>query len=199
MEKLSGIITILKNVKIKIYIILIIALFAFCGLFYIFHRQTHVEQSTPTLQPKIMNEKATVGTKTTVSYVPKERELVYVNNVPTYVKEDTDVEANIDKPAVTVKVNGKKQKFDLQQNETQKFEDGKVVLDQKSTVEFDIKVPERHELNVYGQEEFRAGKFHSQVGVDKQNGKLVYGAKYDITDKEPIYYVRYNLVKMYTN
>ena len=199
MEKLSGIITILKNVKIKIYIILIIALFAFCGLFYMFHRQTHVEQSTPTVQPKIMNEKATVGTKTTVSYVPKERELVYVNNVPTYVKEDTDVEANIDKPAVTVKVNGKKQKFDLQQNETQKFEDGKVVLDQKSTVEFDIKVPERHELNVYGQEEFRAGKFHSQVGVDKQNGKLVYGAKYDITDKEPVYYVRYNLVKMYTN
>ena len=199
MEKLSGIITILKNVKIKIYIIIIIALFAFCGLFYIFHRQTHVEQSTPTLQPKIMNEKATVGTKTTVSYVPKEKELVYVNNVPTYVKEDTDVEANIDKPAVTVKVNGKKQKFDLQQNETQKFEDGKVVLDQKSTVEFDIKVPERHELNVYGQEEFRAGKFHSQIGVDKQNGKLVYGAKYDITDKEPVYYVRYNLVKMYTN
>lgn len=163
------------------------------------HRQTHVEQSTPTVQPKIMNEKATVGTKTTVSYVPKERELVYVNNVPTYVKEDTDVEANIKKPAVTVKVNGKKQKFDLQQNETQKFEDGKVVLDQKSTVEFDIKVPERHELNVYGQEEFRAGKFHSQVGIDKQNGKLVYGAKYDITDKEPVYYVRYNLVKMYTN
>lgn len=199
MEKLSGIITILKNVKIKIYIAILIALFAFCGLFYIFHRQTHVEQSTPTLQPKIMNEKATVGTKTTVSYVPKERELVYVNNVPTYVKEDTDVEANIEKSAVTVKVNGKKQKFDLQQNETQKFEDGKVVLDQKSTVEFDIKVPERHELNVYGQEEFRAGKFHSQVGVDKQNGKLVYGAKYDITDKEPVYYVRYNLVKMYTN
>ena len=199
MEKLSGIITILKNVKIKIYIIILIALCAFCGLFYMLHRQTHVEQSTPTLQPKIMNEKATVGTKTTVSYVPKERELVYVNNVPTYVKEDTDVEANIEKPAVTVKVNGKKQKFDLQQNETQKFEDGKVVLDQKSTVEFDIKVPERHELNVYGQEEFRAGKFHSQVGIDKQNGKLVYGAKYDITDKEPVYYVRYNLVKMYTN
>jgi len=158
-----------------------------------------VEQSTPTLQPKIMNEKATLNTKTTVSYVPKQKELRYINNIPTYVKEDTDVEANIEKPAVTVKVNGKTQKFNLQQNETQKFEDGKVVLNQKSTVEFDVKVPERHELNVYGQEEFRAGKFHSQVGIDKQNGKLVYGAKYDINDKEPIYYVRYNLVKMYTN
>lgn len=199
MEKLSGIITTLKNVKIKIYIIILIALFALCCMFYMFHRQTHVEQPTPTLQPKIMNEKATLNTKTTVSYVPKERELVYVDNVPTYVKEDTDVEASIEKPAVVVKVNGKKQQFDLQQNETQKFENGKVVLDQKSTVEFDIKVPERHELNVYGQEEFHAGKFHSQVGVDKQNGKLVYGAKYDITDQEPVYYVRYNLVKMYTN
>lgn len=199
MEKLYGIITTLKNVQIKIYLIIFIALFAFCGLFYLTHRQTHVEQSTPTLQPKIMNEKAIIGTQTTVSYVPKQKELRYINNVPTYVQEDTDVEANIEKPAVTVKVNGKTQKFNLQQNETQKFEDGKVVLNQKSTVEFDVKVPERHELNVYGQEEFRAGKLHSQVGIDKQNGKLVYGAKYDITDKEPVYYVRYNLVKMYTN
>lgn len=199
MERLSGIITTLKSVKIKIYIIILIALFALCGAFYMFHKQTYVEQPTPTLQPKIINEKATLNTKTTASYVPKERELVYVDNVPTYVQENTDVEANIEKPAVVVKVNGKTQKFDLQQNETQKFENGKVVLDQKSTVEFNIKVPERHELNVYGQEEFSAGKFHSQVGIDKQNGKLVYGAKYDITDKEPIYYVRYNLVKMYTN
>ena len=199
MEKLYGIITTLKNVQIKIYLIILIALFAFCGLFYLIHRQTYVEQSTPTLQPKIMNEKAIIGTQTTVSYVPKQKELRYINNIPTYVKEDTDVEANIEKPAVTVKVNGKTQKFNLQQNETQKFEDGKVVLNQKSTVEFDVKVPERHELNVYGQEEFRAGKFHSQVGIDKQNGKLVYGAKYDINDKEPIYYIRYNLVKMYTN
>lgn len=170
-----------------------------CGAFYMFHKQTYVEQLTPTSQPQIMNEKATLNTKTTVSYIPKEKELVYVNNVPTYVQEDTDVEANIEKPAVVVKVNGKTQKFDLQENETQKFENGKVVLDQKSTVEFDIKVPERHELNVYGQEEFREGKFHSQVGIDKQNGKLVYGAKYDITDKEPVYYIRYNLVKMYSN
>lgn len=163
------------------------------------HRETHVEQSTPTLQPKIMNEKATLNTKTTVGYVPKGKELVYRNNTPTYVQEDTDVEANIDKPQVTVKVNGQKQKFNLQQNETQKFENGKVVLDQKSTIEFDVKVPNRHELNVYGQEEFRAGKLHHQVGIDKQNGKLVYGAKYDFTDKDPIYYIRYNLLKMYTN
>ncbi len=199
MEKLYGIITTLKNVQIKIYLIILIALFAFCGLFYLTHRQTHVDNIRGTLQPKILSEKAILNTQTTIGYVPKAKELVYRNNKPVYVQEDTDVEANIDKPQVTVKVNGKKTKFDLQQNETQKFENGKVVLDQKSTVEFDVKVPDRHELNVYGQEEFRAGKFHSQVGIDKQNGKLVYGAKYDINDKEPVYYVRYNLVKMYTN
>ncbi len=71
----------------------------------------------------------------------------------------------------------------------------------KKSVEFDVKVPDRHELpkiTALIKEEFRAGKFHSQVGIDKQNGKLVYGAKYDITDKEPVYYVRYTL-KMYTN
>jgi len=198
-EKLYGIITTLKNVQIKIYLIILIALFAFCGLFYLTHRQTHVDNIRGTLQPKILSEKAILNTQTTIGYVPKAKELVYRNNKPVYVQEDTDVEANIDKPQVTVKVNGKKTKFDLQQNETQKFENGKVVLDQKSTVEFDVKVPDRHELNVYGQEEFRAGKFHSQVGIDKQNGKLIYGAKYDITDKEPVYYVRYNLVKMYTN
>lgn len=199
MGKLYGIITTLKNVQIKIYLIILIALFAFCGLFYLTHRQTHVDNIRGTLQPKILSEKAILNTQTAVGYVPKAKELVYRNNKPVYVQEDTDVEANIDKPQVTVKVNGKKTKFDLQQNETQKFENGKVVVDQQSTVEFDVKVPDRHELNVYGQEEFRAGKFHSQVGIDKQNGKLIYGAKYDITDKEPVYYVRYNLVKMYTN
>lgn len=151
------------------------------------------------VQTKIATLNSTQQTKTTLAYVPKEKELVYRDNVPTYVTEDTDVEANIEQPHVTVKVNGKKQQFNLQQNETQKFENGKVVMNQTSEVTFDVKVPDRHELNVYAQEEFRAGKFHHQVGVEKENGKFVYGAKYDFVDKEPLYYARYNLVKMYTN
>lgn len=151
------------------------------------------------VQTKIATLNSTQQTKTTLAYVPKEKELVYRDNVPTYVTEDTDVEANIEQPHVTVKVNGKKQQFNLQQNEAQKFEDGKVVMNQTSEVTFDVKVPDRHELNVYAQEEFRAGKLHHQVGVEKENGKFVYGAKYDFVDKEPLYYARYNLVKMYTN
>ena len=188
------------NLRLIVFVIAILGIcVALYGGYRMFHRETIVEPPKTPVQTKIATLNSTQQTKTTLAYVPKEKELVYVNNVPTYVQEDTDVEASIEKPAVVVKVNGKKQKFNLQQNETQKFEDGKVVMNQTSEVTFDIKVPERHELDVYGQEEFRAGKFHSQVGIDKKNGKLVYGAKYDITDKEPIYYVRYNLVKMYTN
>lgn len=188
------------NLRLIVFVIAILGIcVALYGGYRMFHRETIVEQPKTPVQTKIATLNNTQQTKTTLAYVPKEKELVYRDNVPTYVTEDTDVEANIEQPHVTVKVNGKKQQFNLQQNETQKFEDGKVVMNQTSEVTFDIKVPERHELDVYGQEEFRAGKFHSQVGIDKKNGKLVYGAKYDITDKEPIYYVRYNLVKMYTN
>lgn len=188
------------NLRLIVFVIAILGIcVALYGGYRMFHRETIVEPPKTPVQTKIATLNSTQQTKTTLAYIPKEKELVYRDNVPTYVTEDTDVEANIEQPHVTVKVNGKKQQFNLQQNETQKFEDGKVVMNQTSEVTFDIKVPERHELDVYGQEEFRAGKFHSQVGIDKKNGKLVYGAKYDITDKEPIYYVRYNLVKMYTN
>jgi hypothetical protein len=171
--------------------VLLIAIFALYGGYKLFHRGTIEEHIKTPPMGKITNFMGTQNTKTTVGYVKKE----IINGV----KEDTDVEANIEQPKVTVKVNGKKQQFNLKQNETQKFEDGKVVMNQTSEVTFDVKVPERHELNVYAQEEFRAGKFHHQVGIEKENGKFVYGAKYDLVDKEPLYYARYNLVKMYTN
>lgn len=188
------------NIRLVIFVIAILAIcVALYGGYRMFHRETIVEPPKTPVQTKIATLNSTQQTKTTLAYVPKEKELVYKDNVPTYVTEDTDVEANIEQPHVTVKVNGKKQQFNLQQNETQKFEDGKVVMNQTSEVTFDVKVPERHELNVYAQEEFHAGKFHHQVGIEKENGKFVYGAKYDFVDKEPFYYARYNLVKMYTN
>lgn len=188
------------NLRLVVFVIAILGIcVALYGGYRMFHRETIVEPPKTPAQTKIATLNSTQQTKTTLAYVPKEKELVYRDNVPTYVTEDTDVEANIEQPHVTVKVNGKKQQFNLQQNETQKFEDGKVVMNQTSEVTFDVKVPDRHELNVYAQEEFRAGKFHHQVGVEKENGKFVYGAKYDFVDKEPVYYARYNLVKMYTN
>ncbi len=188
--------TILNFVRTyKIYLVIaissIIAIFTFYGAYNIFHKETIKEQPKTPIQTQIQRVNSSTSTKTTFGYVPK----ATINGV----KEETDVEAVVEQPKVTVKVNGKDHKFDLKQTETQKFQDGKVVMEQKSEVVFDVKVPKKHELNVYAQEEFRAGKFHTQVGVDKQNGKFHYGAKYDFNDKEPSYYVRYDLVKMTTN
>lgn len=63
---------------------------------------------------------------TEVSYVPK------VNN------EDTDVEVNKALPSVSVKVNGVTTQMPLIQGETQKFDKGKVVVDQSTSLSIDV-------------------------------------------------------------
>lgn len=63
---------------------------------------------------------------TEIGYVPK------VNN------ESTDVEVNKALPQVTVKVNGQATAFPLVQGETQKFQKGKVVLDQSTALSVDV-------------------------------------------------------------
>ncbi len=82
-----------------------------------------------------------------------------------------------------------KQKFDLQQMKHQKFENGKVVVDQRSTVEFDVKVPDEHELNVCSLRKISKLQVNFIVSVDKQNGKYYMRCfKYDITQiKKPVY------------
>lgn len=169
---------------------LILCVSLYCAFNYFYKPHTtepqRVEQSV--IAPQV---KQTTETKTTVSYVPKQ--------ITNGIKEDTDVETVIEQPKVSVKVNGKEHKFDLQQTETQKFEDGKVVLNQTSEVVFDVKIPDRHELIVYAQEEVRGGKLHHELGVEKKNGNFHYGGKYDFKDKEWAGYVRYDVKKVYTN
>ena len=63
---------------------------------------------------------------TEVSYVPK------VNN------ESTDVEVNKALPIVSVKVNGVTTDLPLIQGETQKFDKGKVVVDQSTSLSVDV-------------------------------------------------------------
>jgi len=90
------------------------------------------------------------------------------------------------------------QDFKLLQNESRKFEDGKVVLTQTSEVVFDVKVPNKNKLTVYADTHARLNEFHYGIGVEKQNGKFRYGAVYDLKDKEPEFYVRYDLLKVTT-
>ena len=102
-------------------------------MYNIFHKETIEEHPKTAIQTQIQRVNSSTTTKTTFGYVPK----ATINGV----KEETDVEAVVEQPKVTVKVNGKDHKFDLKQTETQKFQDGKVVMEQKSEVVFDVKVP----------------------------------------------------------
>ncbi|VBB09654.1 Hypothetical protein LUCI_4952 [Lucifera butyrica] len=93
-------------------------------------------------QPPVIVQGET-KTQTQVVYVPKET-IKYIDPKTKQEitrQEGTDVQADIQKPAVNVKVNGQDYKFDLLQGETQKFQTGKVVMDQTSSVGVNITVP----------------------------------------------------------
>jgi len=93
--------------------------------------RTVVEYKADTVST--VQEKVVLDTNTEVKYVPKEID------PDTGEKEKTDVEANINQPTVNVKVNGMAHDFKLEQKENQKFENGKVVLDQNTTLKLDVK------------------------------------------------------------
>ncbi|MEG2344170.1 MAG: hypothetical protein RSB52_08420 [Acidaminococcaceae bacterium] len=80
--------------------------------------------------------------ETTVGY--EEKELLPTRNPDgsiAKIKEETDVELNSKPSNVVVKVNGKQQEFKLLTGETQKFEKGKVVLNQTSDVKLWLEIP----------------------------------------------------------
>lgn len=90
-----------------------------------------ISEKVPVIQEKIVTQ-----TKTQIQYVDK------AIDPTTGEQEKTDVELVKEQPAVYVKVNGKDHKFDLKESETQKFEDGKLLLEQSSQIALDIKIPE---------------------------------------------------------
>jgi len=85
-------------------------------------------------QPLPIKETATIKTVTEIQYVDK------LIDPGTGQKEKTDVQLATTKPVVGVKVNGQSWQFDLKDGETQKFENGKVVLDQNSSIGIDLDV-----------------------------------------------------------
>lgn len=97
-----------------------------------------VEKTVP-----VVTEKVITQTDTQIAYVPKET-IKYIDSKTgkeITAKEATDVQADVSQPAVNVKVNGQDYKFSLLQGESQKFQEGKVVLTQTSQIGMDIKVP----------------------------------------------------------
>lgn len=122
---------------------IILAVVFVAGIFIgrdIFPREvTH----TATVEKPVVTTQEKVVTQTQVAYVPKET-IVYkdANGNTVTAKESTDVQADIAQPKVGVKVNGKDYKFELLQGETQKFENGKVLMTQTSDIHFKVDLPE---------------------------------------------------------
>lgn len=95
-----------------------------------------VETKVETADPEIKTETQVVyKDKSVIQYVPKE---VVVDGHGHAALEDTDVQINKSQPSVDVKFNGNDYKFGLQQGETQKFQNGKLVVDQSSALKVDI-------------------------------------------------------------
>ena len=84
------------------------------------------KESKSTVATPVVKTKVTSTDTTAVSYVPK----VY--------PRDSDVEITKAPPKVTASFNGTQHTFDAVQGETQKFDKGKLVVDQSSTLTVDV-------------------------------------------------------------
>ena len=115
-------------------------------------------------------------TKTEVVYVPKEVE------ADTGQVEKADVEANIGKQEIHVKVNGQEQTIKKADSEKYVFDKNKLQLNQNSTATVDIKVPvvdktKRWSIGVgYGNHGI-AGKVDFPIGKQNRVGGWVAGDK----------------------
>lgn len=97
------------------------------------------------LMKKLAQVKNTSTHTNTVTYVQKEIDPV------TGQKEDTDVELKTQPSKITVKVNdGSKYTFDQQPNEKYKFENGKLLMTQQTTLDINVtqKKPSTSRLSV---------------------------------------------------
>ena len=101
------------------------------------HTCPEVKQTAPTVDTT-----ATTETKTEIVYVPKETIIYKDASGQTVEKmEDTDVEINIAKPDLKVKVNG--QPFTIQKKDEEKyiFDKNKLQFNQSSSAAMEITVP----------------------------------------------------------
>ena len=117
-------------------VILAIALGAL-GMYTFGPKQLITERvETVTIEkPILIRGEATHTQTNTVQYVPK------VIDPATGQLEKTDSEYQVNPPKVTVKVNGQSADFDLLTGENWKFENGKLVFLQDSTIGFNFQVP----------------------------------------------------------
>lgn len=122
--------------KENIIVAVICVVIGYC-IHWALHTCPEPEKSEPTV-----GTETTTETKTEIVYVPKET-IIYKNADGQTVEktEDTDVEINIAKPDLKVKVNG--QPFTIEKTDEEKylFEKNKLQFNQSSSAAMEITVP----------------------------------------------------------
>lgn len=111
----------------KLYIIIICAI-CFVGGWY-GRAVTHTCPVTEVIKPVIKTQ-----TETVIEYVPK---IVYVDGT----REKTDVDMNVGKQELSIKVNGKDFEFQKADDEKFVFDKNKLQFSQSSRAELNINVP----------------------------------------------------------
>lgn len=139
-------------------------------------------------KPAEIKEVVKTKTDTVIQYVPKE---VYIQADGTKVSEQTDVQAEIKQPTVNVKVNGQPYQFSLLQGEMQKFDQGKVTLNQSSEIGISLDVkPQVIDRTKTGGIDVFVGKYS---GIGLKLNRI--GIDYGINGNEKDIRLRYRAVE----
>ncbi|KYZ76676.1 hypothetical protein AXX12_09665 [Anaerosporomusa subterranea] len=133
-----------------------------------------IEREVPAVQETIKQT-----SQTEIAYVPKA--IISAEQVnPTteeskmvVSKEKTDVEVRVEKPAVSVKVNGQPYSFALLAGEIQKFDRGKISLQQDSKIGIELAVKPQiidrtksGGLDIFVGRYSGIGVYHRRIGLD---------------------------------
>jgi len=132
-------------------------------------------------KPTIVQGETKHTTETVVQYVPKETVVVKQPDGTTALKpERTDLEFNVGKPEIVLKLNGKEQTFTKADDEKYMFEKNKLQMEQTSTIKFDLHVePTVIDRTRRGGIELYAGNKDYGVGVRWQRFGVDIGRAYD--------------------
>lgn len=133
-----------------------------------------IERKVPVVQETVKQTN-----QTEIVYVPKtivsEEQVSLTTGKSEMVvsKERTDVEVRMEKPAVSVKVNGQPYTFALLAGETRKFDQGKISLQQESTIGIELAVkPQLVDRTKSGGIDIFVGRYsgigiyHRRIGLD---------------------------------
>jgi hypothetical protein len=133
--------------------------------------KTVYKDSDPIIKTEVQTE-----TQTVVKYVPK------IIDKTTGKTEQTDVEANVGKTDLHVKVNGHEQVINKSDSEKYVFDQNKLQLDQTSKATLDIKIPtidntRRWAVGIGYGNHGMAGKLDFPIGKTNKLGGWVAGDK----------------------